>query len=140
MLTIQNEEFCQLYTTKGDTFGNAYKSYAEAYGFEIPIDPETGKTDYKSSEYKVCQNGGSRLLFKAEIKNRLKEILLERFNDNTVADARLQEIIEAGDDRDSIQAIKHYNELKNRITQKVNISVDRPLANLTDEELKKMIN
>lgn len=138
MITPQNELFCQAYTSQGEGFGKAYAAYAEAYDYKIPL-TEEGKIDYKSSEYTVCQAAGSRLLYKSEIKNRIKQILNERFNDVTIADARLQEIIEGGKDTDAIQAIKHYNELKNRITSKVNITIDRPLQNLSDEELHKML-
>lgn len=139
MITPQNELFCQLYTSKGPCFSKQYMSYAGAYDYELPIDKETGKIDYTSSEYTVCQNGGSRLLMKKEIQDRIKVILNERFNDVSIADARLQEILEGGEDKDSIQAIKIYNDLKGRIQKKVAISIDRPFADLSDEELSNML-
>jgi hypothetical protein len=138
MITPQNELFCQLYTSKGPCFSKQYMSYAGAYDYEIPLDEE-GKINYKSSEYMVCQNGGSRLLMKKEIQDRIKVILNERFNDVSIADARLQEILEGGEDKDSIQAIKIYNDLKGRIEKKVKLTVDRPFADLSDEELKGML-
>lgn len=138
MINPQQETFCQVYTTKGETFGNAYKSYAEAYGIDIPRDNEN-KIDYKSGEYAVAQNGGSRLLLKNDIQARIKAILLERFNDVSFADARIQEIIENGKDTDAIQAIKVLNDLKGRITKKLDVTTQgRPLAHVSDEELLKL--
>lgn len=138
MITPQNEVFCQAYTTKGETFSNAYKSYAFAYDIEIPL-TQDNKINYKSNEYAVAQNGGSRLLLKNEIQARIRAILLERFADNSFADARIQEIIEGGKDTDAIQAVKVFNDLKQRITKKIDVtSGGRPLAGLTDDELKKL--
>lgn len=138
MITPQNETFCQAYTTKGETFSNAYKSYAFAYDIEIPR-LEDNAYNYKSSEYAVAQNGGSRLLLKPEIQERIKSILLKRFEDVSFADARIQEIIENGKDTDAIQAVKVLNDLKGRITKKLDITTQgRPLSGLSDEELQAL--
>lgn len=136
-LTPQQEAFCQAYTKRGETFSSAYKSYAVAYDFEIPL-TEDNKIDYKSSQYAVCQNGGSRLLLKDAIAERVRDLLLEKLNDKEV-DARLNEILLGGKDTDSIQAIKIHNELKQRITKRIDItSAGRPLQGLSDDELKEL--
>jgi hypothetical protein len=138
MVTPQNEAFCRAYTTKGDTYSNAYKSYAYAYDIEIPK-KEDNTIDYFSSEYKVAQNGGSRLLLKEEVQQRIKALLIERFSDYSNADARIQSIIDSGKDTDAIQAVKVLNDIKQRITRKVDITTGgRPLANLSDEELQAL--
>ena len=137
MITPQNEAFCIAYTTRGETFSNAYKSYANAYDIEIPL-TEDSKLDYTSSEYKVAQNGGSRLLLKKEIQERVRDLLLEKLNDKEV-DARLNEIILGGKDTDSIAGIKIHNELKQRITKKIDITTaGRPMLALSDDELKAL--
>lgn len=139
-LTPQQEHFCILYTSRGEFGRNAYKSYAEAYGFDIPL-TETGGIDYKSSEYRTCSANASRLLTTPNINSRIKEIYLTKFNDSTEVDARLTEIIESGKDTDSIQAIKIHNDLKQRITKKIDItSAGRPLQSVSDEELKAMLD
>lgn len=135
---LQHEAFAQAYVRKGDTFNSAYRSYAVAFDFDIPL-KEDGTIDYKSSEYNVCQVSGSRLINRPDIRMRIKEILLEKFDDATFVDARLQEIIEGGKDTDTIQAIKVYNDLKGRITKKVDVTTNgRPLIGLSDEELAKL--
>lgn len=137
-LTGQQELFCQWYTTKGDTYSNNTLSYAKAYDYELPLKAD-GEIDTTSKEYVNCKASGSRLYFNDYIRLRIRGILLARFNDNAVADARMQEIIESGKDTDSIQAAKVLNDLKQRITKKLDItSGGRPLAGLSDEELDKL--
>lgn len=136
-LTMQQELFCKYYTSKGSLFDNATLSYAEAYGYEIPKD-ENGKNIINSKEYNICNANASRLLANDSIKARIQALFLELLNDNTM-DARLGEIAVKGKDTDSIQALKIYNDLKQRITKKIDItSAGRPLGGLTDEELDKL--
>lgn len=131
------EDFCKAYTTKGETYGIAYKSYSYAYEIEIPLTVEN-EIDFKSSEYRVCQSSGSRLLLKDEIKARISALLVEKLNDTSV-DTRLADIIEGAKPADAIQGIKVYNDLKQRITKKIDItSAGRPLGGLTDDELDKL--
>ena len=134
---IRQEEFCRLYVTKGETYGCGYMSYSIAYDKPIPRDSE-GKIDYKSSEYTVCVAASSRMLTHENIQNRIRENLLKKFDDSN-ADARISDIIQNGKDTDAIQAVKVYNELKQRITKKVDVTTaGRPLAGLSDEELAKL--
>lgn len=136
-LTPQQEAFCQAYTKRGETFSNAYKSYSFAYDIEIPL-TEDNKIDYKSSAYAVCQASGSRLLLNVSVSERIRDLLLEKLNDKEV-DARLNEILLGGKDTDSIQAIKIHNDLKQRITKRIDVtSAGRPLQGLSDEELKEL--
>lgn len=139
-LTPQQEYFCRLYTTKGDTFSNATLSYAEAYQYELPKD-EKDKLILDSKEYNICASNGSRLLTNDKIIARNIRLLNDSFNDDAVADARLNEILIGGKDTDSIQAIKERNSLKQRITKKLDItSAGRPLASVSDDELDKLAN
>ena len=137
-LTPQQEKFCLAYTSQGETSGNAYKSYAFGYDYELPL-TENNEMDYKSSEYRVCQVSGSRLLLNIEIQNRIRELYTEYLNEINV-DARLSDIVKKGKDTDSIQAIKIFNDLKQRITKKIDITTSgRPLQGLSDDELQKLI-
>lgn len=137
-LTPEQELFIQLYTTQGDTFSNGVISYARAYGFELP-ELENGYVDTKSSEYKTCKASASRLLTLDYIIARKRELLVALFNDDTVIDARLNEIVLNGKDTDAIQAIKHRNDLKQRVTKKLDVTTQgRPLAHVSDEELLKL--
>lgn len=136
-LTPQQALFCKLYTKRGDTFGNATLSYAIAYDYELPKD-DNGKNIITSSEYLTCSANGSRLLTNDNVEKAIQQGMLELLNDNAV-DARLSEILYKGQETNSIQAIKIHNELKQRITKKLDItSGGRPLGNLSDEELQRM--
>ena len=130
--------FTRYYTHKGDTFCNGVRSYAAAYGHELPL-KEDGKVNTDSSQYRLCNVNASKLLLDVRIKEKVNKSLLEQFNDNIV-DARTSEIILGGRDTDSIQAIKIHNELKGRVIKKVDIGlVNRPLVAKTDAELLELI-
>lgn len=144
---LEHEKFCQAYVNVGShTFNSAVRSYADAYDFEIPLqekDPYDNegnpRYDYKSAEYRSAQAASSRVFKRPDIKQRIKEIWMERFEDQALVDARLQEIILSGKDTDSTQAIKIYNDLKRRITKQVDVtSGGRPLGGLTDDELRAL--
>lgn len=130
-LNPQQEAFCQFYTGIKATFGNGTRSYAEAYGYDIEAqsredevrDPETKKLLQESS-YKrmcdVCANGAYALLRKPEIDKRIKTLLATMPNETI--DARLNEIIAGGKPQDSIAAIKELNKLRQRITEKLDVT------------------
>ena len=136
-LTQQQELFCRAYTSKGEHFNNATLAYAEAYSFDLPKD-ENGKIIISSKDYNTCSVSGSRLLLNDKITNRIRTLFLEYLNDNEM-DSRLAEIATKGKHTDSIQALKIYNDLKNRITKHIDItSANRPLAGLSDDELNNL--
>ena len=138
ILNPEQDIFCNVYTTPGETFCNGVKSYAVAYGYILPL-REDGEIDTKSPEYLACKANGGRMMFNDKIRITIQNKLLEQFNDKTV-DARTSQILLSGRDSDSLTAIKMYNELKQRITKKVDVSVvARPLANLSDEELERLV-
>jgi len=133
----EHEAFCVAYTTPGPLCGVAYKAYAHAYNIDIPLN-EAGRPDTKSSEYKVSQASSSRLLLHPDVQERIKEIYLEFLTDTSI-DARMAEIAKRGRDADSLQAIKIYNDLKQRVTKKVDVTTaGRPLGALTDDELRAL--
>lgn len=149
-LTDQQELFCRYYTTPDtDTFLNATIAYAEAYGYDLAsLSKERAKdSDNKdipnTSEYEraynTCQANGSRLLSNDMVRERKDTLLVAFFDSDIVADARLQTIILKGNDTNAINAIKHRSELKQRVIKKLDITTaNRPLGNLSDEELLKL--
>lgn len=139
LVTPQQEIFIKVYTTPGDTFCNGTYSYAVAYDYELPRKPN-GDVDITSGEYLSCKANSSRLMLNVNIRDMIRGELLEQFNEKT-ADAKVSEIMQRGRDTDALQAVRIFNELKNRVTKKVDVTVAaRPLAALTDEELKTMAN
>lgn len=138
-LNLQQKMYCKYYTQEGETFGNAYKSYSMAYDIKIPR-LALGKVDYSSSEYQVCQAASARLAFNPLIKEMIEKLMLEKLNDNSV-DSRLSGILHNGEDKNSINAIKIYNDLNNRVIKNMNIDITaRPYKDISDEELIKIAN
>lgn len=148
-MTDRNKVFIKYYTKQGDTFLNATLSYAEAYDYKLDELSQIREKDSNGNEiprsseyekaYQVCSANGHRLLLNDEIGKAKDEALIEMFNNDNVFDAKIAEITERGKYTDAIQAIKHRNELKQRVTKKLDITTNgRPLAGLTDEELAKM--
>ncbi len=136
-LTLQQELFVKLYTTKGDTFGNGVLSYSGAYDYDLPVD-EKGKIITDCKEYNACKANASRLLTGDNVRVAVRNKMLELFNEVEM-DARVAEIAMNGQESNSLQAVKIFNELKQRITKKIDItSAGRPLAGLSDDELHRL--
>lgn len=156
-LTPQQEKFCRCYTQNQELFGNATLSYAEGYGFDLDNAPRNDAIyDTSTKEkledstydkmYNTCSVGGSRLLRNDKIDKRVRELLNEMLLDEVI-DAQLVSIILKGaKDADRISGIREYNKLKQRVTdkldlttlgEKINISPEHvALAKKYEEELK----
>lgn len=108
-LTPQQELFCQLYASDREFFGNGTQAYIEAY-------------DVDSSGYKAAQSSASRLLSNAKITKRINEIFGAGGLNDTFVDKQLEFMItQFSDYKAKIAAIKEYNALKQRITQKLDM-------------------
>jgi len=83
---------------------------------------------------------GSRLIRNDKILARINALMLEQFNTDAMFDSKILEIALRGKDSDALNAIKHRNDLKQRITKKVEMTtIDRPLAHLSDTELEELV-
>ncbi len=109
-LTLQMEEFCQLYATNREFFGNGTQAYIEAYYIDVN----------KPGKYRSAIANASRLLTKDNILRRINELLkLDTLNDSS-ADRTLAFWMEQrAHPTVSMDAVKEYNKLKGRITEKV---------------------
>lgn len=137
-LTQQQELFCLAYTSKGSTFSNITKSYAEGYGIELPL-RDDGDIDTRSELYNQCSANGSRLMRDDKIEKRIQGIFIEKFNDNDFWDAKLVEVASKSSGSDIISASRHRNDLKQRITKKIDVTTaGRPLQGLSDDELEAL--
>lgn len=151
ILSPKQEAFCRYYTQNYELFGNATLSYALAYGYDLESYPdddgiwllESGeevdektyndltnektkgaelvKVSTRKRYYDLCSSYGSRLRRNDKIQAKCRELLNEFMNDQVI-DARLTEIIINGKDEHSINAIKEYNKLKQRIVEKKDIT------------------
>lgn len=83
--------------------GNATRSYAKAYERDMKKDEQT------------CWSESSKLLRNPKVQAYMAQILEENGFNNNAMDARLADIAFNGEDKHSIQAIRHFNELKQRV-------------------------
>lgn len=104
------EEFCQLYASKEEFFGNGTQSYIKAYNINVQ----------KKGAYHAARSSAYDLLTKPDILLRINEILEARGLNDAFVDKQLELLItQNADFAAKIQAIKEYNQLKQRITKKI---------------------
>lgn len=132
-LTERQESFCQYYAQLSDTYGNGVWSYALGYKHDLENSDRTNavwdddhknilvRSDYDRL-YNTCAVEAVRLLRMPKIIVRIREIKATYFDDDKVIDTRMMDIIHRGKDSDSIAAIKHRNDLKNRVTKQMDIT------------------
>ncbi len=107
-LTLQQEKFCQCYIDK-EFFGNGIESYVEAY------DCDKSKPNW----YKTAAASATRLLKNVKICERINTLLEEANLNDIFVDKQLGFLItQYADFGSKMNAIKEYNKLKQRITEK----------------------
>lgn len=157
VLTEKQEAFCQYYAQLSDTYGNGVWSYALGYGhdlvnadkdneeWEFPDKSNRGKlikaSDY-SRMYNMCGVEANSTLRIPKVIARINELKSTWVEDDKIIDSRMMDIIQKGKDTDALAAIKHRNELKQRITKKLDLTTQgeslNPYNALTAEELRKL--
>lgn len=111
-LSLQQELFCNYYVSK-EFFGNWVNSYAEAYNINLT----------KKWAYESCKSEASRLLTNDNVLKRINTWLdNEWLNDQFVDKQLLFLLTQHKDFTAKIWAIKEYNKLKQRITEKIELS------------------
>jgi len=125
-LNDRQEKFCQLYATEEEFFGNGVAAYLEVYDID--------KT--KPNWYKTACAAAAQSLGNIKVINRISELLTtEGFNDANV-DKQLNFLIgQFSDFKSKLGAIREYNNLKQRITEKREVF----FKNMNDEELAKEV-
>ena len=129
-LTLQQEEFCQVYTSHDrEMFGNGFACYMEVYGDEY-----AAKHDGRFLKPENARSKASQLLTKVNIIARINALLEEGgFNDQNVDKQHLFLLNQHGDLRTKMSAIKEYNAVKGRVTKKLEHSGSIDLEGLLDE-------
>lgn len=108
-LTERQKLFCVLYISDKFCFGNATKSYSEAYNLS-------------KEQYDTSRQNGYRLLTNAYIKAFINKMLDEQLKEERVDRALAETIHQRKDLRSRVAAITEYNKLKARITEKVDLT------------------
>lgn len=114
-LTQKQELFCKLFASDREFFGNGVQSYIEAY------DPDTSKKGW----YNTACARASQLLSNVKVLDRINELLELRGLNDSFVDKQLELLITQNADlKTKIAAIREYNSLKQRITQKIKVEGD----------------
>ena len=112
-LNPRQEKFCRLYATDEEFFANGVRSYIEVY-----------KPEQKGNWYNVARTGASQILTNTNILHRIDELLeMEGLNDSYVDKRLAFWITQTAHPSVSVDAVKEYNKLKNRITDNIRLTV-----------------
>ena len=158
-VSIKQELFCQNYVKNDELRWNWTLSYNEAYKIWLhqksrvrDIDEETkkeipGTSEYDKS-YNRCSIRESQILRLFKIQDRNKELLREMLNHDAV-DSVLAKHLHGSNERISLDALKEYNKMHQRIIEKKEIEItgmlsqdqiDKLTPKEADKYLNKMIN
>ena len=115
-LNPKQEAFCQLYATDKEFFGNGVESYLEVYDIN----------QHKPNWYKTACTNASRLLSNAKVCDRINELLEQQgLNDSFIDKQLLFLVTQHADFGSKLGAIREYNKLKERITERQKILGDK---------------
>ena len=124
-LTPKQEQFCQLFASDREFFGNGVQSYVEAF------DVDTTSPGW----YAGARASASRLLTNANILARIDALFEAHGLNDQFVDKQLEKlIVQDADFSTKIKAIQEYNKIRSRITQKIEVSAPIPLAELSKAE------
>ena len=139
-LSPERELFCKLFTEESEFFGNGVQSYITAYDIDV----------MKKGAYAGARASAARLLTNANILNRINELFdASGFNDAN-ADKQLLIVMQQNADFASkVAALREFNKLKKRITEKIEHSgpnggpietKTNDLKNYTEAELQAFLD
>lgn len=111
-LTPKQERFCILYASDVKFFGNGTQAYIEAYQVDISV----------FGAYVMARSAASENLTKPHIMRRINELLHDIGFDDVSVDKQLAFVVmQHGDLKAKIAAIKEYNSLKKRVSQRLEL-------------------
>ena len=112
-LTPKQERFAKLYSSDQEFFGNGVKTYIEVYK------PDQSKKTW----YKTACVTTSQILSNLKVCQRINELLeADGLNDQFVDKQLLHLITQHEDKSVKLQALKEYNQMKNRITKHLDVT------------------
>jgi seryl-tRNA synthetase len=131
-ITEQQELFCEFYATDTEFFGNGVKSYMKAY---------------PDADYKSARTGAYRMLTNVDILARINELLEDMALNDAFVDKQIGMLITQNADWGTkMAAIKEYNALKKRITQKIEVTtqeeqnLEAVAKDLANDPANKLVN
>ena len=121
-LSLRQEKFCRLYALDTEFMGNWVQAYLEVYD----IDTE------KKGWYKTACVCASQLLSNPKVFNRINDLLAtDGLNDQFVDKQLLYVISQQADLWNKMNAVKEYNKLKKRITDKIEMEGNFTVGSIT---------
>ncbi len=122
-LNPEQEEFCKLYASSEEFFGNGVKSYLQCFNID----------QQKPNWYKTACSAASQLLSNIKVSKRINDLLADSgLNDQFVDKQTLFLVTQHEDKKAKLGGIKEYNRVKKRIDDKPNVTVNVDLAQLFD--------
>lgn len=113
-LNEKQKLFCINYASNRETFANGVQSYATAYNIDLD----------KPGGYNTARSNSYQLLTNTYILEYINELLdLEGLNDSYVDKQLLFVITQNADMGSKVAAMREYNKLKNRITDKLDVNI-----------------
>lgn len=117
---LKQEQFCILYASDREFMGNGVQSYIEANDVDLS----------KKNAYNVAKTQAGRLLSNVDINKRIAFLIEAELNDLQVDKQLSFMVAQNADLKVKLGAVKEYNVLKQRITNKHEHSVDEETATL----------
>lgn len=123
-LNPRQEKFCKLYVSE-EFFGNGVQTYIEVYEID----------QSKPNWYRSACSAASRLLSEVKVCERINELLDDQgLNDQYVDKQLLFLVTQHADFGSKLGAIREYNKLKQRITEKFEHDLNL-FRDMSDEEV-----
>lgn len=120
-LSLEQEMFCQYFTSPTEFFGNGVQSYASAYN--VDLNTKSGYNSAKSSATRALKN--------PKILRRINDLLEAAGLNDVNIDKQLYLLVNQNADfKAKLGAIKEYNKLKQRITDKVEHTIKPPVTKI----------
>lgn len=124
-LNLQQETFCQYYSSPSEYFGNGVQSYIAAYDIDITV----------PGAYNSAKAMASNALTNVNICRRINDLLSELGLNDMFVDKQLTFLIsQFADNNAKLGAIREYNKLKQRVTEKVEHTVFTPVTKIIIED------
>ena len=120
-LSLEQEMFCQYFTSPTEFFGNGVQSYASAYN--VDLNTKSGYNSAKSSATRALKN--------PKILRRINDLIEAAGLNDINVDKQLYLLLNQNADyKAKLGAIREYNKLKQRITEKVEHTIKPPVTKI----------
>lgn len=126
VLTAKQELFCELFASDKEFFGNGTQAYIEAYNVDLT----------KKGAYAGARASSSRMLTNANILRRIDELLESGVLNDQFVDKQIAFLIAQNAELSTkLGAIKEYNALKQRVTNKLKVELNDPRKEILEKYL-----